>query len=75
MLKLKEDWSAGGTKSVSPGPLQRRLPVGFQQPSPTSVFDLKLAIKLHAGVVILLVREVMVSADMPCRCCGLAGFS
>lgn len=46
MLKLKEHWSGGGTKSMFPGPQQCRLAVGFQQASPTSVFDLKLAIKL-----------------------------
>lgn len=75
MLKPKEDWSGGGTKSMSPGPQQRRLPVGFQQASLTSVFDLKLATKLRASVMILLAREVMVSADTPCRSCGLGGFS
>lgn len=58
---------------MSPGPQQRRLPVGFQQASLTFVFDLRLAIKLSAGVIIVLVRVVMVSADMPCRCCGLGG--
>lgn len=56
---------------MSPGPQQCRLPVGFQQASLTFVFDLRLAIKLSAGVIIVLVRVVMVSADMPCRCCGL----
>ena len=74
VLKLKEDWSGGGTKSTSPGPQQRRLPVGFQQASLTSVFDLKLAIKLSASVIVILVRVAMVSADTPCRCCGLGGF-
>ena len=63
-----------GTESTSPGPQQRRLPVGFQQASLTPVFDLKLAVKLSASVMILLVREVMVSADTLCRCCGLGGF-
>lgn len=42
---MLKNTGAVGTKSMSPGPQQHRLPMVFQQAFPAALLDLKLAIK------------------------------
>lgn len=73
MLKPKEDRSSGGQRACPQVPRARALSPAMLAATPAdfsdSVFDLKLAVE--CGMMIMLVRAVVVSADRLCRCCGL----